>query len=214
MRLCFTTLVLFTVMSLALPSGARGQGKQDPLVRLSNSRDMVQRTKKVNHCGARQAREIRARRNAFMKSRNLQYFRPDSIAIIETRSFFNNEVYYHAYCNDSSGTPGLLCNAAKVSVLIPFPLSYKEYYKVYLQNLEYFSSSMEMKSETNDYFPELVRRAFATRGDTSSLKQLFEPSSLPDSSKIYYLWLVVRDGNRYRTLCYNSFEGYFKLGAE
>lgn len=196
------TLILLIVMSLALPSEARGQGKQDPLVSLSNSRDMVQRTKKVNHCGARQAREIRAQRNAFFIKSNIQQSRPDSIVIIETRRAI--EYTIHVFCNDSSGTPKLMASC-ETDRYLPLNLRYRKYYLWYYYNMDRHVRDIECMGNIS----KMAERAFATGGDKSQIKLLFEPYRYLDSHNVYYLWLVVREGNEYRTVSYNRFVGDF-----
>ena len=56
---------------------------------------------------------------------------------------------------------------------------------------------------------KMAERAFATGGDKSQIKLLFEPYRYLDSHNVYYLWLVVREGNEYRTVSYNRFVGDF-----
>ncbi len=175
------------------------------LLCLSNSCDMVNRTRQVHHCRNRMMeRNITARRNAFLKTANVQHCQADSIVIIEYEIGPNSSyAEFHAFCNDSSGTPRFL-NHQQVSVIIPPRLNYRKLFMIYKTNM------IPDVRDRSGHAPlqELARLAFSTGGDPLRLESRFKvKSNVTGSYDKYYLWLVVREGKEYKTVCYCMFLG-------
>lgn len=177
---------------------------RDSLIRLSNSCDMVKRTMLVHHCNNRKMeRNITARRNAFLEIANVQQCQADSIVVIELETEFSGTVVFHAYCNDSSGSPRFL-HHYKVSVIIPPRLNYRKLMRIYDANMN--PNVRDQSSHSS--LQELASVAFSTGGDSLKLGSQFKAkTNTTGGYQKLYLWLVVRERNNYKTACYCRFLG-------
>ena len=164
-----------------------------PLIKLSN--EMIAETQRVHHCTRRGAIQLSIERDVFLTGHSPRQ-ESDCILVFEHYQSCPNVVYSIMEPINNSPDAQVLCYQGESDMTLPGKLRIRRemLFDIYRSNFHPWIYSWDRGK-----LEELAKCFFEKEMTNEELKNWFGKSSYTDENSAYYLWIIKREGTRYKT---------------